>query len=103
MLQGSERKEELINIFLEWVPAGSIAGMLTKPGIGAIPVESMLPRLTAPRSVVAALGRLSHMRQQSQQIRGSISYWIQRVKFKLNFNLQAALGNRWCACTHGTS
>jgi serine/threonine protein kinase len=35
VLQGSERKEELINIFLEWVPAGSIAGMLTK--IGAIP------------------------------------------------------------------
>ena len=32
MLQGSERKEEYINIFLEFVPGGSIAGVLTKFG-----------------------------------------------------------------------
>lgn len=46
--QGSERQDDFIHIFLEFVPGGSIANLLTRFGAPLVPWQSHLPARVEP-------------------------------------------------------
>ncbi len=53
--QGSERQDDFIHIFLEFVPGGSIANLLTRFGAPLVPWQSyLLARVETPRSAAGS-------------------------------------------------